>query len=776
MSFGIGQSVRRTEDAALLVGKGSFADDVNVDGQVFMAVVRSPHAHADLGAIDGAAGLAMAGVLAVLTAAELTADGVAGIPCLTRDPTAEFRNRDGSRMPDVPYPLLAEGKVRYVGEPVAVVIAETAARALDGAEAVAVDYQPLAAATEATAALADGAPLLRDNAPGNRIFDWEKGDGAAVDAAFAAAAHVTSLDLVNNRLVTSYLEPRAALGAHDAATGRYTLVAGSQGVHRHKGNMAACLGVEPDQILAISGDVGGGFGGKGFTYPEYVLVAWAAKRVGRPVKWTASRGDTFLVDLQSRDHVSQCELALDGDGNFLALRAVSTCNLGANIAPRAVYVPLNHMSSVLSGVYAFPCIHLRLHGAFTNTTPVHVYRGVGRAEALYLVERLVDRAAVEMGLDRVELRRRNLISRDAMPYASPMGITYDSGDFAACLQKAVDQSAWAGFAPRRAAATGRGRLRGIGLACYIEDAGGPSTEFSRVVVNSDGTVDGFVGSQSNGQGHGTVFAQVLGEHLGVAFDQVRITWGNSDVVADGVGSFGSRSTQMVGSALAEASAMVIDKGRAAAAQLLQVSADDIDYAGGRFTVSGSDRGISLGDVAQAMAGDDMPGELAAELTYQAEGDSYPNGCHVAEVEIDPETGVVTLAAYTAVDDFGRLVNPMLVDGQVHGSVVQGIGQALYERTVFDPATGQMLSGSFMDYTMPRADDLPPLATGTVEVPSLNNPLGVKGAGEGGTIGAPPAVMNAIIDALRPLGIDHLDMPATPEVVWRAVAGHVSHGE
>ncbi|MEE2980150.1 MAG: xanthine dehydrogenase family protein molybdopterin-binding subunit [Pseudomonadota bacterium] len=772
MSFGMGQSVRRTEDAALLVGKGSFADDVNLDGQIHMAVVRSPHAHADLGAIDGAAALAAPGVMAVLTAADLAADGVSDIPCLTRDPSAEFRNRDGSRMPDVPYPLLADGKVRYVGEPVAVVVAETAVQALDGAEATVVDYQPLAAVTEAMVALAHGAPQLRDNAPGNRIFDWEKGDGAAVDAAFAAATHVTSLKLVNNRLVTSYLEPRAAIGAYDPATGRYTLIAGSQGVHRHKANMATCLGIEPDEVLAISGDVGGGFGGKGFTYPEYVLVSWAAQRVGRPVKWVASRGDTFLVDLQSRDHVSHCELALDGDGNFLALRATSTCNLGANIAPRAVYVPLNHMSSVLSGVYAFPCIHLRLHGAFTNTTPVHVYRGVGRAEAMYLVERLVDQAAVEMGLDRVELRRRNLISPDAMPYASPMGITYDSGDFAACLHMAVDRSGWAGFAPRRQAATGRGRLRGIGLASYIEDAGGPPTEFSRVLVNPDGTVDGFIGSQSNGQGHGTVFAQVLGEQLGVAFDQLRITWGNSDVVADGVGSFGSRSTQTVGSALVVASSMVIDKGRAAAAQLLQVGPDDVDYCDGRFTVAGSGRAISLGDVAQAMAGDDMPAEfrgaLAAELTYQTDGDSYPNGCHVAEVEIDPETGVVTLAAYTAVDDFGRLVNPMLVDGQVHGAVVQGIGQAMYERTVFDPATGQMLSGSFMDYTMPRADDMPPLATGTVEVPSLNNPLGVKGAGEGGTIGAPPAVMNAIIDALRPLGIDHLDMPATPEVVWRAV--------
>ena len=775
MNFGIGQSVQRTEDEALLVGKGNFSDDVNLDGQAFLAVVRSLHAHADLGAIDGAAARAMLGVLAVLTAADLTADGIVGIPSLVRDPSAEFLNRDGSRMPDVSYPLIAEGKVRYVGEPVAVVIAETALQARDGAESVEVDYQPLEAVTDAKAAFAEGAPQLRDNAPGNRIFDWEKGDAAAVDAAFAAAAHVTSLELVNNRLVTSYMEPRAAIGAYDEATGRYTLIAGSQGVHRHKANLSTCLGIEPDQVLAITGDVGGGFGGKGFTYPEYVLVAWAAKRLGRPVKWTGTRSDTFLVDLQSRDQVTQCELALDSDGKFLGLRVNSTCNLGANIAPRAIYVPLNHMSAVQSAVYAFPCIHMRLHGAFTNTTPVHVYRGVGRAEAIYLVERLVDRAAAETGIDRVELRRRNLISSDAMPYTTAMGTTYDSGDFAACLDKAVDQSSWSSFAPRREAATNRGRLRGIGLACYLEDAGGPPTEFSRVQVNPDGLVDGFVGSQSNGQGHATVYAQMLVDMLGVDFADVRITWGNSDKVADGVGSFGSRSTQMIGSALTRASEMVIDKGRAAAAQLLQVGAGEVGYAGGQFTVAGSDNAISLGDVARAMAGDDIPeefrGELAADLLFKADGDSYPNGCHVAEVEIDPETGVIELAAYTAVDDFGRLVNPMLVDGQVHGAVVQGIGQAMYERTVHDPDTGQLLSGSFMDYTMPRADDIPTVSTDYVEVLSRNNPIGVKGAGEGGPIGAPPAVMNAIIDALRPLGIDRMDMPVTPEVVWRAVAGH-----
>ena len=772
MNFAIGQPLRRTEDEALLTGRGSFSDDAGLDGQAHLAVVRSPHAHAALGAIDGAAALALPGVLAVLTDAELTADGLQPIPSLVRDPSAEFRNRDGSRMPDVPFPLLAAGKVRYVGEPVAVVIAETAAQALDGAEAVAVDYQPLPAVTGAVAALAEGAPQLRDEAPGNRIFDWETGDGDAVDASFAAAAHVVRLDLVNNRLVTNYLEPRSAIGAYDEAAGRYTLISGSQSVHRLKGSLAASLGVEAGRIRVVSGDVGGGFGGKGFCYPEYILVAWAARRLGRPVRWTATRGETFLVDLQSRDHVSQCALALDADGRFLALRIVSTLNLGANIAPRGVYVPLNHMSRVMAGVYAFPAINMRLHGAFTNTAPVHVYRGVGRAEAIYMVERLIDQAAVETGIDRIELRRRNFIASEAMPYTTAMGTTYDSGEFATCLDMALEKSAWSGFAERRDEARGRGLVRGIGLACCIEDAGGPPTEFARVRVRPDGTVVGLVGSQSNGQGHGTAFAQVLVDQFGLPFEDAHIIWGDTDVVANGTGSFGSRSTQMVGSALVEASAMVIAKGRAAAAQLLQVQPPDIEYAGGRFTVVGSDRGLDLGEVAAAMAGEDMPdelrGELAAELDYRAKDDSYPNGCHAAEIEIDPETGVVRLCAYTAVDDFGRLVNPLLVDGQVHGAVVQGIGQAMFERTVYDAESGQLLSGSFMDYTMPRADDLPAIATATHEVPCLNNPLGVKGAGESGSIGAPPAVMNAVADALRQLGAATVDMPATPERVWRAI--------
>ena len=772
MNFGIGQPVRRTEDARLLAGRGRFTDDIDLPGQAHMAVVRSPHAHARLRALEAAGALAMPGVLGVLTANDLAADGIGGIPALVRDPGFAFSNRDGTEMPDPPYPVLAAGKVRYAGEPVAVVVAETRAAALDAAEAVTVDYAPLAAVSEAAAALAPGAPLLRVEAPGNQAFDWETGDAAAVDSAFAGAAHVARIEVVNNRVVHSYLEPRAALAAYDVAAGRYTLYVGSQGAHRQKNTLALVLGIDAERVRVISGDVGGGFGGKGFVYPEHVLVAWAARRLGRPVKWTGTRAELFLADLQARDHVTRGALALDRDGRFLALGVDGVCNLGANVATHAVYVPIFHMSRMMSGAYAIPHIRYHITGAYTNTAPVHVYRGVGRAEAAYLIERLVDRAAAETGIDPVALRRRNFIAPEAMPYTSPMGAECDSGAYAAGMDRALALAGWDGFPARRDAARARDRLRGIGLAYYVEDAGGPPTEYVKVRVDPGGAVFGLAGSQSNGQGHATAFAQVLAERLEVPFEDVRIIWGDTDAVRAGVGSFGSRSMQMVGPGLVEASDRVIETGRAVAGHLLEVGPADIEYAGGRFIVAGTDRSVGLFEVAAAMAVDVLPealrGELAADLDCRAKGDTYPNGCHVAEVEVDPETGVVALTAYTAVDDYGRRVNPMIVEGQLHGAIAQGAGQAMLERTVYDAATGQLLSGSLMDYALPRADHLPNLATGDHETPSPNNPLGIKGAGEGGAIGAPPAVMNAVLDALAQLGVARIDMPATPERVWRAV--------
>ena len=784
MSHAIGQSVRRMEDAPLLTGRGRFTDDINLAGQAYMAVVRSPHAHARIVAIETAAAAALPGVLAVYTVAELIADGVAGIPSQVRSPGFEFRNRDGSAMPDPPYPLLAEDVVRYVGEPVAAVIAESRSAALDGAEAVAVDYHPLAAVCEVGAALAPGAPELRDDAPGNRIFDWQIGDAEAVDAAFAGAAWTACIEVVNNRLVINYLEPRAAIGDYDTAGGRYTLHAGSQGVHGQQATLAEVLGVETDRIRVLSGDVGGGFGGKGFLYPEYVLVVWAARRLGRPVKWTGTRSEHFLADIQARDHLDGAALALDSHGRFLALRVTSMINIGAYIVPHAVFVPIFHFSRILSSVYAIRHIHARLEGAFTNTAPLHAYRGIGRAEAIYLIERLIERAARVTGIDAVTLRRRNFIAPEAMPYTTPVGVTYDSGAFAETMDKALALAGWDDVGRRREEARERGRLRGIGMACYIEDAGGPPTEFVQARVNADGTVDGYAGSQSNGQGHATSFAQVLSQRLGVPFASVRITWGDTDTVRAGVGSYASRSMQMVGSGLVEASAKIIELGRRVAGHLLAAPPEDIAYDGGVFSRKNSNASIGLFEVAAAMARgseaggalpDELRGELAAALTYQAKGDSFPNGCHVAEVEIDPQTGAVELVNYTAVDDFGCLVNPLLVEGQVHGAIAQGLGQAMLEHTVYDADSGQLLTGSFMDYALPRADNMPHrLITAYNPTPCLNNPLGVKGAGEGGAIGAPPAIMNAAIDALAERGVADLDMPLTPLRVWRAIQDAQAH--
>jgi len=781
MSYAIGQPVRRMEDVPLVTGSGRFTDDINLANQAYMVVLRSPHAHARLIAIDPTAAAAVPGVLCVLTAADLAADGVAGIPSHVRSPGFEFKNRDGSAMPDPPYPLLAEDRVRYGGEPVAVVIAETRAQALDGAEAVAVDYHPLAAVCHAREALEPGAPLIRVEAPGNRIFDWQTGDAEAVDAAFERAAWTVPIEVVNNRLVINYIEPRAVIGDYDVETERFTLHAGSQGVHRQQGTLAEVLGVETDRIRVVTNDVGGGFGGKGFLYPEGALVVWAARRLGRPVKWTGTRSEHFLADLQARDHIDCGEMALDGEGRFLALRVSSILNIGAHIAPSAIYVPIFHFTRILPGVYAIPHIHARLQGAFTNTPSLHAYRGIGRAEAIYLIERLIDKAALVTGIDAVTLRRRNFITPEAMPYATPTGAVYDSGAFAETMDKALAQARWDSIAERREQADGRGRLRGIGLAYYIEDAGGPPLEFVQVRVNSDGTVDGYAGSQSNGQGHATSFAQVLSQQLGVPFSSIRITWGDTDTVQSGVGSFGSRSMQMVGSGLAEASEKIIESGRRAAGHLLQAASQEIAYDNGVFSRQNSDASISLFEVAAAMAGEsaagetgealpsELRGELTAALTYHAKDDSFPNGCHVAEVEIDPDTGVVELMDYTAVDDFGQLVNPLLVEGQVHGAIAQGLGQAMLEQTVYDPHSGQLLTGSFMDYALPRADSMAQrLVLESNPSLCLNNPLGIKGAGEGGTIGAPPAIMNAVLDALARRGVTDLDMPVTPMRVWQAL--------
>jgi aerobic carbon-monoxide dehydrogenase large subunit len=776
-TFGIGAPVKRREDFRLLTGQGRYADDENMVGQVHAAFVRSPHAHADVGAIDTAPARAVPGVLDIFTGRDLVADGVGPIPTLIAERGGGIRSRDGSPFAEPIWHPLAVDRVRHQGEPVAVVLAATPAAAQDGVQAVRMRYAVRPAIVDAVAALAEGAPRLHAGIVGNRVYDWECGDAEATARAIAAAAHVTRLTLVDNRLVTCFLEPRAALAEWDAGRGRYTLHASLQSVHALAANLARILGVSAERVRCVTGDVGGGFGSKIQTYPEYVALAWAARRLGRPVKWVSSRAEGFVTDAQSRDHVLVGELALDGEGRITALRVHSTSNLGAYVAPCIPISTLSNMERMISGLYAIPAIHLRVEGALTNTVPINVYRGVGRLECVYTVERLVERAARETGRDPVALRRANMVR--AFPYRTATGALYDSGDYVARLDEAIARADTAGFPARRAAAIRRGRLRGLAVGPYIEGTGGVPQEYAEVRVLATGAVEVPIGSQSQGQGHETVFAQVVAERLGVPFEAVRIVMGDTDRVAKGVGTFASRSMVRAGSAAVEATDALVASGKAMAAYLLEAAAPDVEYRDGAFRIVGTDRSIGLFEVARAAAAGKLPvalgTALAAGIMHENPAFAFANGCEVCEVEVDPETGAVEIVALTMVDDSGRSVNPMIVHGQMHGAVAQGIGQALIEQCIYDHASGQLLSGSFLDYAIPRAADLPAISVFSRDVPSPTNPLGVKGAGEGGTVGAPGAVIHAILDALAPLGVEHIDMPATPERVWRAIQGARSPG-
>ena len=769
-TFGIGASVKRREDARLVTGQGRYAEDCNAPDQVHAAFVRSPHAHADVVAIDVAPARTVAGVVAVFTGHDLRADGVGPIPTLIAERGGGIRNRDGSPFAEPAWHALATDRVRHVGEPVAVVIASTAAAARDGAAAVAVRYAERAAVVDGVAALAEGAPALHAGGARNRAYDWECGDPEATARALAAAAHVTRLTVVDNRLITCFMEPRAALAEWDAGAARYTLYASLQSVHQLAANLARILGVGTERVRCVTGDVGGGFGSKIQTYPEYVALAWAARRLGRPVKWVSTRSEGFATDAHSRDHVLVGELGLDSSGRITALRVHSTSNLGAYVAPCIPVSTLSNMQRMISGLYAIPAIHLRVEGAFTNTVPINVYRGIGRIECVYTVERLVERAARETGRDPTALRRDNMMR--AFPYQTATGAVYDSGDYVARLDEAMERADAGGFPGRRAEAARRGKLRGFGVGPYVEGTGGVPQEYAEVRVLPTGIVEVPIGSQSQGQGHETVFAQVVSERLGVPFETVRIVMGDTDRVARGVGTFASRSMVRAGSAAVEAADAVVAAGTRMAAHVLEAAGADIQYGEGAFQVVGTDRAIGIMDVARAAAGGKLPAALGTTLgastMHENPAFAFANGCEVCEVEVDPETGAVQIVALTMVDDSGRSVNPMIVHGQQHGAVAQGIGQALIERCVYDES-GQLLSGSLLDYAIPRADDLPPISVTSRDVPSPTNPLGVKGAGEGGTVGAPGAVIHAILDALAPLGVSHIDMPATPERVWHAIA-------
>ncbi|MBP0463253.1 xanthine dehydrogenase family protein molybdopterin-binding subunit [Roseomonas sp. PWR1] len=781
---GIGASVRRKEDFRFLQGRGAYTDDFNRQGQLHAWILRSPHAHARIKGVDTKAAAAMPGVVAVFTGADMARDNIGGLPC-----GWQIHNKDGSPMAEPPHPVLAVDKVRHVGDPVAVAIAATREQARDAAEAISVDYDVLPAAASMDAALKPGAAPIHDGVAGNLCYDWHIGDKAVVDAAFASAAKVVSLDLVNNRLIPNAMEPRAALGEFDRTTGEYTLTTTSQNPHVIRLLMGAnVLHIPESKLRVVAPDVGGGFGSKIYHYAEEAIVTWSAGKLARPVKWTADRSESFMSDAHGRDHVSHAELALDADGKFLGLRVSTLANMGAYLSTFAPCVPTYLYATLLAGVYTTPVIYCEVKAVFTNTVPVDAYRGAGRPEATFLLERLMDVAAQETGIDRVDLRRRNFIPNDAFPYQTPVALQYDSGNYHATLDEALKTADWAGFEARRAESAKRGRLRGIGISTYLEACGiAPSAvvgslgaraglyEVGTIRVHPTGSVTVLTGAHSHGQGHETTFAQLVADKLGVPTAQVDIVHGDTAKVPFGMGTYGSRSLAVGGSAMMKAMDKIIAKGKRIAAHLMEASVDDIEFDRGIFRVAGTDKTKALVDISVAAYVphnypiEELEPGLEETAFYDPKNFTYPGGCHIAEVEIDPETGKVSMVNFTAVDDVGRVINPMIVEGQVQGGIAQGIGQALLETCVYD-ASGQLLSGSMMDYTMPRADDLAPVSVATHTTLCTHNPLGVKGCGEVGAIGSPPAVINAVVDALRDYGVRTLDMPATPAKIWQIING------
>jgi carbon-monoxide dehydrogenase large subunit len=778
-SEGIGAPVLRKEDARFLTGRGRFVADLVFPGETHCVFVRSPHARARVNGIDAKTAWRMPGVVAILTGADMQADKIGPMRSLW-----PLKMADGRTMNEPPRWALARGAVRHIGEAVAAVIAESREAAADAAEAVEVDYAPLEAVTSARDALGAGAPQLHREAPGNLCFRYARGDAAAAEAAFARAAHITKMDLVNHRIAGAAIEPRAVVGVPE--TEGFTLYAATQVPHHVRRLVTEQLGISEGAVRVVSPDVGGGFGYKGKHYPEETVVAWAARRLGRPVKWIAGRNESFLSDNQARDHVTHAELALGADGAFLGLKVSTVANLGAYVSTVGAAIPSAIYSALLAGLYRTPAIHIEVVGVFTNTLPTDAYRGAGRPEACYVLERLADRAAREFGLDRAEIRRRNLIPRAAMPYKTPIGPTYDSGDFPAIFEQALAASDHAGFAARRDAARARGRLAGIGLACYLESSGvAPSRlagmmgaragffESAEIRVEPDGGVRAFLGTHNHGQGHATSFAQILSDRLGVPLAKIDIVEGDTAAVPYGTGTFGSRSIAVGGSALDRAAMKIVAKGKKIAAHIFEAAEGDIEFARGAFRVAGTDRTLAFAEMARAAyVPHNYPLEklepgLVESAFYDPPNFAFSNGAHVCEVEIDPDTGIVRILGYTAVDDVGTVINPIIVEGQVHGGLAQGIGQALLERCVYDE--GQLLSASFLDYAMPRADDLPNFVSSFDQrQPCTHNPLGAKGCGESGTIGAPAAVVSAVLDALAPLGVGDIEMPLTSERVWRAI--------
>ncbi len=771
----IGVPIQRREDLRFLTGAGNYTDDLTLPHQTYAVFVRSPHAHARIRSVRTEAAARCAGVVGIFTGEDVAAAKINGLPCGWL-----IHGTDGQPMKEPPHPILAQGKVRHVGDPVAVVIAETLAQARDAAERVAVDYDVLPAVVDSVQALKTGAPLVHDDVAANRCYTWSIGDKAATDAVFTHAAHVTTLEFQNNRLIPNPIEPRAVNASYSRADDHYTLYVSNQNPHVERLLMGAfVLGLPEHKVRVVAPDVGGGFGSKIYLYAEDVVLTWASKKVNRPIKWTAERSESFLTDAHGRDHHTRAQLALDRDGRFLALRVDTKANMGAYLSTFASAVPTILYATLLAGQYATPLIHCEVTAVFTNTAPVDAYRGAGRPEATYVVERIVEAAAREMKIDPAALRRRNFIR--SFPYQTPVALLYDTGDYDATLDRAIEMADVAGFPARRAEAARRGKLRGLGYSCYIEACGiAPSSvagslgaraglfEAGEVRVHPTGKVTVFTGSHAHGQGHETTFAQVVADRLGIPMDDVEIVHGDTSKVLFGMGTYGSRSLAVGGTAIVKALDKVIAKGRKIAAHLLEAAEADIEFTDGQFRVAGTDRSKAFAEIALTayvphnFPHDKLEPGLNENAFYDPSNFTFPAGTYICEVEVDPDTGIVRVERFVAVDDFGNIINPMIVEGQVHGGLVQGLGQAMNECGIYDSGSGQLTTGTFLDYCMPRADDMPSFQVDTRSTPCTHNPLGVKGCGEAGAIGSPPALMNALTDAL---GVADFAMPATPQRVW-----------
>jgi carbon-monoxide dehydrogenase large subunit len=767
--FGKAQTPRRLEDARLLKGAGRYLDDLALARQSYAFFLRSPHAHADIKSIDVSAARDMPGVLGVFTGDDLANAGIGNVPCM-----APLKNRDGTSFVPPPRPALARGRVRFAGEAVAVVVAERLEDARDAAEAIVVDYAPLAAVGDIAAAIAPGAPQVWPSANGNIAFDWTIGDEAKTKAAFSKAAKTVEIDIVNNRLIPNSLEPRGAIADYARGEDRLTLHCSTQGSFGMRRVLANEIFKIPEsQLRVVTGDVGGGFGMKIFVFPEYVAVLFAARALERPVRWISDRSEAFLTDTHGRDHLTKASAAVDANGKILGLHVKTNPNLGAYCSQYSTFVATAAGATMLVGVYAIEAAFVEYKGVFSNTAPVDAYRGAGRPEANYVIERLIEKIGKTLGVAPDEIRRRNFIAPTAMPYKTALGNTYDSGEYAKNLDDAIQRADWTGFEARRAASKKNGKLRGIGMAMYTEVCGGGGDESAHIQFDPSGGAFVRVGNQTNGQGHETAYAQIVAEALGIPIEKVRVIQGDTDVSIYNGGTGGSRALAVTGTAVSLATKDVIARGRKLVAHVMEAAEADIEFADGSFKVAGTDKAITVAELAKtshmkAKLPADQALGLEGQATHLPKGATFPNGCHIAEIEIDPDTGSVSFQRYTIVDDFGNVMNPLLVEGQVHGGTIQGIGQALYEGCSYDPDSGQLLTGSFMDYCMPRADQMPTIDFSYNEVPCLNNPLGVKGAGEAGSIGAPPAVIHAVLDALKPYDVAHIDMPATPQKIWRAI--------